>query len=536
MDNRHVKILAENIAVPYKPSCSSADADSTALEAAKKKLRRAFGVSPKKLYIYRKSIDARRRDAIRFVYSVCAEFDASETEVTARAADGFKLYRRAEFEYTSGSRRLGGRPVVVGFGPCGMFCAIALAQAGYRPIVYERGGSVEERVAALERFVRTGVLDSECNVQFGAGGAGTFSDGKLTTRINDPLGTYVLEQLVSLGAPRDILYRAKPHIGTDVLREVVQCADSRVRELGGEINYNSRVELNGESAFVNGERIDYGVLVLAVGHSARDTYEQLLSGGYMLEAKPFSAGVRIEHLQSELDRAMFGEFAGDEALGRAEYNVSLRQGERGVYSFCMCPGGSVVGAASEEGGVVTNGMSCRLRDGKNANAALAVSVLPSDFGGDVRGAISFQRELERAAFRAAGGDYSAPAQSVGSFLSGARAVLGDEIAPTYMDGRVRACELSEILPGFITSMLKDGIRYFGRRISGFDTPQAPLTGVETRTSAPVRILRNEKYTAPSHDRIYPCGEGAGYAGGIMSAAVDGLRVARAVMEEYSPEA
>lgn len=534
MKNR-TKILAENITVPYKAGVSASATDGAALDTAEKKIRLAFGVQPAEMYIYRKSVDARRRDAMRFVYSVCAELEISESDLISCSAAGFKLYKKSSYECGIGSKRMGERPVIVGFGPAGMFCALALAEAGYRPKVYERGGNVSKRVAALERFVKTGVLDSECNVQFGAGGAGTFSDGKLTTRINDPLGTYVLETLVSLGAPRDILYKAKPHIGTDILRNVVEEADKRVREFGGEIIYNSRVSLKGDKAFVNGESLPYGVLVLAVGHSARDTYAELLDSGFMLEAKPFSAGVRIEHLQRELDRAMFGDFAGDESLGRAEYNVSLRKGDRGVYSFCMCPGGSVVGAASEEGGVVTNGMSCRLRDGDNANAALAVSVLPSDFGGDVRGAIAFQRNLERAAFKAAGEDYSAPAQSVGSFLDGGKPALGSEICPTYMDGRVRPCNLAMILPSFIGDMLKDGIRYFGRRISGFDVPYAPLTGVETRTSAPVRILRNEKFTAPHYDRIYPCGEGAGYAGGIMSAAVDGLRVARAVMEEYSPD-
>ncbi len=530
------KVLAENITVPYKAGESSENADAAALDKASKKLRRVFGKNPSELHIYRKSIDARRRDAIRFVYSVCAELELDEDAIKARSADGFKLYKNSSFDYTVGTRPLERRPVIVGFGPAGMFCALALAAGGFRPVVYERGGAVEDRVAALERFITSGVLDTECNVQFGAGGAGTFSDGKLTTRINDPLGAYVLETLVSLGAPEDILYKAKPHIGSDVLRRVVACADEKIRALGGDIVYNSRVSLVGNRAFVNGDELPYGVLVLAVGHSARDTYAELLASGYVLEAKPFSAGVRIEHLQGDLDRAMFGDFAGDASLGRAEYNVSLRSGERGVYSFCMCPGGEVMAAASEEGTVVTNGMSNRSRSGKNANAALAVSVLPSDFGGDVRGAIEFQRNLERAAFKAAGSDYSAPAQSVGSLLDGTPPALSDRISPTYMRGKVTPCDLTKILPSFITDMLKDGIRYFGRRIAGFDSADVPLTGVETRTSAPVRIMRSESYTALSNDRVYPCGEGAGYAGGIMSAAVDGLRVARAVMEKYAPNA
>ena len=528
------RILVENISVPYLEGMSADEINASAIAKAKKKIRSHFGTIGSEYHIYRKSVDARKRGAIKFVFSVCAELSVSPETVRARASDGFKLYEKSTFECKKGTSKLEGRPVIVGFGPAGIFCALALAENGYSPIVYERGGSVEDRVASLERFISTGHLDTECNVQFGAGGAGTFSDGKLTTRINDPLGAYVLEKLVSLGAPEDILYKAKPHIGTDILREVISRADARIRELGGDIRYRSRVSVNGEDAYVGGERIPYGVLVLALGHSARDTYAELMNSGYAIEAKPFSAGVRIEHLQSELDLAMYGDFAGDDILGRADYNVSLREGERGVYSFCMCPGGEVVAAASEDGGVVTNGMSNRKRDGRNANAALAVSVLPSDFGGDPRGAIEFQRKLERAAFTAGGGDYSAPVQTVGDLLEGKSGTVPARIMPTYMNGKVTPCDLHRILPSFITDMLESGIRYFGRRIRGFDSADVPLTGVETRTSAPVRIMRNEKLTAISHGKIYPCGEGAGYAGGIMSAAIDGLRVARAVMEEYSP--
>lgn len=532
--NHKTKLIIENICVPYSEGMPPHEIDSAALESSEKKIKRAFGVKSSALKVYRKSVDARKRNAIRFVYSVCAEAEVHKDKVKARAGDGIKLYEESSFEFKEGSSELCGRPVVVGFGPAGIFCALALAENGYRPIVYERGGSVTRRVEAVECFSRGGAFDPACNIQFGAGGAGTFSDGKLTTRINDPLGAYVLEKLVSLGAPEDILYKAKPHIGTDVLREVVACADERIRSLGGEIIYNSKVTFDGDSAFVNGERIPYGVLVLAIGHSARDSYSELLSSGYLIEAKPFSAGVRIEHLQKELDEAMFGSFAGDDTLGRAEYNVSLREGERGVYSFCMCPGGEVVAAASEEGGVVTNGMSNRLRNGRNANAALAVSVLPSDFGGDPISAIEFQRSLEQKAFDIGGRDYSAPMQTVGDLLGGMCGTEASRILPTYMNGKVKPCDLHEVLPPFITDMLESGIRYFGRKIRGFDADDVPLTGVETRTSAPVRIIRNENYTAAAHDRIYPCGEGAGYAGGIMSAAIDGLKVARAVMEEYSP--
>ena len=328
--------------------------------------------------------------------------------------------------------------------------------------------------------------------------------------------------------------KAKPHIGTDILRRVVENADSKIRELGGEIRYNSKAEIVGDKLFVNGDEVSYGVLVLAIGHSSRDTYSLLMDSGYMIEPKAFSVGVRIEHLQRELDEAMFGDLAGDKTLGRAEYNVSYREGNRGVYSFCMCPGGEVMAAASEEYGVVTNGMSYRDRGGNNANAALAVSVLPEDYGATPAGAISFQRELEKKAFSAGGESYAAPMQKVGDFLEGTLSDKHGKVVPTYMGGKVTPVDMKNVLPEFVTGLLATGIRNFGKKIKGFDTPYAVLTGVETRTSAPVRIIRGEDYTAPSHDRVYPCGEGAGYAGGIMSAAIDGLRVARAVMEAYAP--
>ncbi len=532
MMTNKTKVLIENIIVPHRQGVSGPDADRFACDSAAKRVKKLLGISPEKLFVHRKSIDARRKKDIKLVYSICAEVPLSAHKVSHKAAGEVKLYSEANFSVEQGTEALKARPVIVGFGPAGMFCALALAERGYRPVVYERGASVEDRVAAVEGFVSSGVLDVNSNIQFGAGGAGTFSDGKLTTRINDPLCSYVLSKLVELGAPEDILTKAKPHIGTDVLREVVARADARIRKLGGEIYYNSKVSIDGTTATIRGENLPYGALVLALGHSARDTYEELLSSGYLIEAKPYSVGVRIEHLQRDLDFAMHGDFAGDVTLGPAEYNVSYREGDRGVYSFCMCPGGEVVGAASEEGGVVTNGMSRRLRDGDNANAALAVSVKTSDYGNTPRLAIDFQRSLERRAFAAGGNNYAAPLQTVGDFLAGKRGTSPDKIKPTYMNGKYTLCDLNTVLPSFVCEMLKAGLIKFGQKINGFDRADVPMTGVETRTSAPVRIMRGETFTAVSKDLVYPCGEGAGYAGGIMSAAIDGLRVARAIIERF----
>ena len=528
------RILVENIIVPYDGKMSGADADATALSSARRKITKVLGTRCVSAVIHRKSIDARKKNAIKLVYSVCADVEISKNKSSRISESGFKPYTEAEFKHGVGEKPLYGRPVVVGFGPAGIFCALALAEKGYSPIVYERGADVSSRVKAVERFISSATLDTECNIQFGAGGAGTFSDGKLTTRINDPLCTYVLSKLCELGAPEDILTKAKPHIGTDILRRVVENADARIRELGGEIHYGSRAEVIGDKLLVNGSEVPYGVLILAIGHSSRDTYSLLMDSGYMIEPKAFSVGVRVEHLQRELDEAMFGQLAGDKTLGRAEYNVSYREGNRGVYSFCMCPGGEVMAAASEEFGVVTNGMSYRDRRGDNANAALAVSVLPDDYGATPAGAISFQRALERKAYEAGGSSYAAPMQRVGDFLSESVSDKIGRIKPTYMNGKVTPVELRNVLPEFVTDMLAKGLVNFGKKIKGFDTPDAILTGVETRTSAPVRIIRGEDYTAPSHERVYPCGEGAGYAGGIMSAAIDGLRIARAIMESYAP--
>lgn len=522
------RIQINDIRVQYREG--GRDHDAEAIHKAASLIHKKTGADPTNLHISKKSIDARRD--ISFVYTVYAEIECSDKVLRDPA---FKQFSEPEMELKKGTEKLENRPVIVGFGPAGIFAGLLLAEHGYRPLILERGASVDERVRMVDRFIKDGVLDISTNIQFGAGGAGTFSDGKLTTRINDTLIAYVLRILCDLGAPEDILYKAKPHIGTDILREVIRKADERITELGGEIRYLAKAEKIGAGKLcVNGETIPYNALILATGHSARDTYAELVNAGFMVEPKPFSVGVRAEHLQLDIDKAMFRDHAGDAALGHAEYQLSYRQGERGCYTFCMCPGGTVVPSASEEGGVVTNGMSTRARDGRNANAAVCVSVHPEDYGSDPIKAIEFQRSLERAAFTAGGGNYIAPMQTVGDLLNGKHGTEPSRIIPTYRDGNVKPCDFNKIFPPFVVEMLKAGLANFGKKIKGYDESCVPLTGVETRTSAPVRILRTEDCTAVGHPDIYPCGEGAGYAGGIVSAAVDGIRVASKIIAKYAP--
>ncbi len=528
-----VKIVAENIKIPYTPGCG--DIDDLAAAEAGRLIRKKTGCRPLTLNIAKKSIDARRRSNIVFVVSVAAELEWKGSPQTL-VERGFKLYQPPRLDIAFGAEKAEHRHVVVGFGPAGIFAGLLLAKHGYRPLILERGSAVTERVAKVDRFIAGGALDTDTNIQFGAGGAGTFSDGKLTTRINDPLAAYVLAQLHALGAPDEILWKAKPHIGTDILRNVVEAAHREIVALGGEIRYNTRVgEITDHTITAAGETIPYSSLILAVGHSARDVYGELLGKNFVIEPKPFSVGVRAEHLQSDIDRALFGDLAGDVNLGRGEYQLSYRRGDRGTYTFCMCPGGEVVPSASEEGGVVTNGMSRHARDGRNANAAVCVSVKPSDCGDTPQGAIDFQRMLERAAYREGGGGYTAPMQTVGDFLAGKTGTEPGRIRPTYGGGNVRTADFRKIFPAFVTEMLTEGLADFGRKMKGYAAADVPLTGVETRTSAPVRILRTEDCHAVGHRNIYPCGEGAGYAGGIVSAAVDGLRVGAKIISRFSPE-
>lgn len=489
--------------------------------------------------LHKKSVDARDKTDVKFCVSIVADVKGDVNKLLKKNKNA-SLYNEKNYALPSCSNNENKRPVIVGFGPAGMFCALFLARAGLKPVVIERGADIDTRIADVDAFYKTKKLNTDSNIQFGAGGAGTFSDGKLLTRVNDPLCGFILKKLHEFGAPKEILHLAKPHIGTDVLRKVVQNAEDAIIRLGGEVHYRTQMtgicKRDGKVIAVetNKGQIPCGALILAPGHSARDTYRYLYENNYDLMAKDFSVGVRIEHLQSGIDDALYGPNADIGRLGHGEYQLSYREGERGVYSFCMCPGGVVAAAASEEGGVVVNGMSYHARDGKNANCALAVSVLRSDYGNDPMAAIEFQRAIEKKAYLAAGGNYSAPMQTVGDFLDGKVGTKYSAVVPTYMDGYVTPCDLNKILPDFVTRLLKTGIARFERNIKGFSASEAVLTAPETRTSAPLRIMRNESGVAIGNINLYPCGEGAGYAGGITSAAVDGMRAAMHLMETYNP--
>ena len=509
---------------------------------AANELRRA-GIDTSKIRfsVYKRSVDARKKKDIKLVYSVAARFYAPKS---LNIPNG-KKYRISELtddrlEISFGSEPAKHRPLVVGMGPAGLFCALLLAENGYAPIIIDRGDSIEERTKKYESFCKLGALDTESNIQFGAGGAGTFSDGKLLTRINDPKISYVLRRFCDFGAPEEILTLAKPHIGTDLLLGIVDAMLQEIERLGGSVMYRTRLDGISENAdgsvkaYTSKGEIICSSVVLATGHSARDTYKMLLENGYLIEAKPFSVGVRIEHLRENIDKALYGDMAGHPRLGKGEYHLSDTTGDRGVYTFCMCPGGEIVAAASETGGVVVNGMSRSKRDGRNSNSAIAVSVRQSDYDGTPMGAIEFQRNIERKAFLLGGGDYYAPVQTVGDFLNGKSGSEPTEVLPSYRDGMVRTADMNGVLPSFVCDGLKRGITSFGKKLEGFDCESAILTGAETRTSSPVRIMRNEELLAVGRNAVYPCGEGAGYAGGITSAAIDGIRVALKIIERFAP--
>ena len=510
--------------------------------AAAKKLRLA-PEQLKSLALVKRSVDARRKSDVKFIVTVDVQVAGSEDKLLARLRDS-RVRPAPDRSYKmpkAGALPL--RPVVVGFGPAGMFAGLLLARAGLRPIVVERGGAVEDRQNAVQRFWQDRALDSECNVQFGEGGAGTFSDGKLNTGTKDERIFFVLQTLAEHGAPEEILFEAKPHIGTDRLPQTVRAIREEIRRLGGEVRFNTKMEdLLVRDGAVRGvvlacggvrETLETRHVVLAIGHSARDTFEMLCAKACIpMEPKPFSVGARIEHRAETIDRAQYGAFAGHPQLGAADYKLSCHlPGGRSVYTFCMCPGGQVVAAASEAGGVVTNGMSAFARDGENANAALLCSVTPEDFGaGDVLAGVEFQRRYERLAFALGGGRYRAPAQTVGDFLDGRASTSLGRVAPSYRPG-VELADLAGCLPGFAVEAMREALRLFDRRLRGYADEDAVLTGVETRSSSPVRVKRGEDLQSNLRG-LYPCGEGAGYAGGIMSAAVDGLRCAIALAARY----
>ncbi len=490
--------------------------------------------------LLRRSVDARRSE-VRFSASLCLETDL-EREILKKLPQS-KASRFSEAVYTPPTAVPKGKtPVVAGFGPAGMFAALTLAQSGFRPLVLERGQPCAKRLKAVEAFHKNGILDENSNVQFGEGGAGTFSDGKLTTGIRDVRIPHIFRTLVRFGAPPEILYLAKPHIGTDLLQTVVQNLRAEVIRLGGTVLFGARLTglgvRNGKLVSViyeqNGQAAEAETdsLILAVGHSARDTFEMLYREKVEMEQKPFAMGVRIEHLQSEVNRSLYGRFSGHPALPPADYKyaVHLPNG-RSLYTFCMCPGGYVIGAASEQGGAAVNGMSLYARNGKNANAALLTGIEPRDFGSDyILAGIELQRKTERAAFAAGGGGYRLPCCTVGDFLHGKRPGNFGAVLPTALPGTAPALP-NEYLPDFLCETLRRGLPELAKKADFFHSEDAVLTGAETRSSSPVRILRDEKLRSRSLAGLYPCGEGAGYAGGIVSAAADGIRCAEAVIEK-----
>ena len=490
----------------------------------------------RRLTIVRRSVDARKKPDVRIVYTVDVAVDGNEQKILKQS--GCKRAGIAADKYYKApkcARQPQNRPVVVGFGPAGMFAALVLAIAGLRPLVLEWGEDAVTRHQKVENFWKTGELDPKSNVQFGEGGAGTFSDGKLNTGVNNPRIGWILEQFVKAGAGEDILFDAKPHVGTDVLLTVVQNLRQRIISLGGEVRFCAQVtgvlQQNGAITGLEineNETVDCDKVIFAVGHSARDTFRYLQRIGLPLEAKPFAMGVRIEHPQKTVDIAQYG--CDTPVLPPADYKLVKHLDEETVYTFCMCPGGYVVAAASEEGGVVTNGMSYADRAGKNANAALLVTLNPRDFpSDDPLAGMYWQQEMEKNAFIAGGKNYYAPAQKVGDFLQGKPSTGPGDVQPTYRPG-VTWCDLHTVLPPKITDALKKAIPMLDGNLKGFAAPDSVLTAPETRSSSPVRILRDESKQSTGLRGFYPAGEGAGYAGGIMSAAIDGMICAEALIE------
>ena len=492
--------------------------------------------------IYKKSVDARKKDDVHFTYSIDAVITLDENQIVQKCkSNKVQIVKPYKYEMPENKRVSKFRPVIVGFGPAGMFAGLILAEAGLQPIILERGKDVDSRQKDVNKFWQTKELNEESNVQFGEGGAGTFSDGKLTTGIKSPFIRKVLDELYEAGAPEEILYSSKPHIGTDRLTVVVKNIRKKIESLGGEVRLECKLEriikangfVHGITYSHHGEMTDMECdsVIMAIGHSARDTVEMMYNLGAEIMQKPFSVGARIEHPQKLINQAQYGKFAGHPKLGAADYKLACHGlHERGAYTFCMCPGGTVVAAASEKEGVIVNGMSSLARDGENANSALLVGIEPKDFPSEhPLAGIYYQREIEHNAYVLAGSNYNAPAQLVGDFLKGIESKELGNVQPTCPTG-VTLTNLDECLPAKVSATMKSAIVEMDKKLNGFNLYDAVLTAPETRSSSSVRILRDE-FMQCNIRGVYPCGEGAGYAGGIVSAAVDGIKCAHAVLDD-----
>lgn len=492
----------------------------------------------RKSYIYKKSLDARKKSNVTFVASVVVELYEKEAEIAQSISDPFVKYKEQDnISFDSGSKKLENPIIIIGFGPSGIFAGHTLAKLGYKPIVFEQGDDVDKRVDAVNQFWINGTLNKKSNVQFGEGGAGTFSDGKLTTRISDSRCDYILEQFVKHGASEEILKNSKPHIGTDKLRGIIKSIRQEIISLDGQVHFNRAltdiVIKNGavHSVVIDDEEIRTDNIILAIGHSSRETFKMILDKGITLENKSFSVGVRVEQLQTTIDKGLYGDLAGHKNLPQGEYQLSHRYNGRGVYTFCMCPGGFVIPSSSSENTIVTNGMSKNARNGSNANSALVVSVDENDYGTAPLAGMYFQQQLEQKAFTLGGNDYKAPATTVKEFLGNKNSININSVKPTYSLGVV-GTNFNEIFPESIMKMLRLGLYNFDRKLNGFSADDGIITGVETRTSSPIRILRDENFNSINVKGLYPCGEGAGYAGGIMSAAVDGIKISQKIASIY----
>ncbi|WP_419725760.1 NAD(P)/FAD-dependent oxidoreductase [Terrisporobacter petrolearius] len=496
-----------------------------------------------KYHIFKESIDARKKGKIDFVYTVDVKVKNEEKLLKKGLKDVVEVKQHSYLDVKHGSNKINHRPVVVGSGPAGLFASLLLAQRGYNPLLIERGLDVDERTKDINNFWNNRVFKNNSNVQFGEGGAGTFSDGKLTTRIKDIRCRKVLEELVNFGSPDEILYSHKPHVGTDILKNVVKNIREEIKRLGGEVRFNTKVtdiEVENDSiksVIVNNkEKIECDHVIFAVGHSARDSYEMLYSKGVKIIQKPFAIGARIEHPQVLINKSQYKEFYDHPRLGAADYRlIEHTSNGRTAYSFCMCPGGTVIASASNEFEVVTNGMSEHARDKANANSAFLVNVTPEDFGSThPLAGIEFQRKYEKLAYELGGNNYNAPMQLVGDFLNDKITTDIGKVEPSYKPG-VTGTDLRECLPQFVTSTMKEALVSLDKKLNGFAMHDAVLTGVETRSSAPVRIVRDEEtLQSVSTKNLYPCGEGAGYAGGIVTAAVDGIKCAEKIIGNYCP--